>query len=235
MIAKAVRHAREGTLVKVIKTKVRLAANRGPGDAFHGDEASDYEARRVGQAYWDDQQRGAEAIIESYPDGSRVLDVPFGTGRFVDVYQRKSMVVSGLEISDDMIRSARELRGAAMDGYDVRVGDARELPWADDSFDLIVCYRFLSSIISLGDQRIVLKELARVCAGSALLDIAIRDADAPARKRPPKESERSGVELSEAEVVAMLNEAGFEVERIERQYQWLDVAHRCAVVCRVAG
>lgn len=235
MLSKVIRHAREGTLLDVVKTKVRLAANRGPGDAFYGGDAADYEARRVGQEYWDAQQSGAEAIIDSFPDGSRVLDVPFGTGRFVDAYNRKNMSVSGLEISDDMVKSARELRGAAMDGYDVRIGDARHLPWGDDSFDLIVCYRFLSSIISLADQRVVLKELARVCAGSALLDIAIRDADAPPRKRPPKDTERSGVELSEAEVRSMLTEAGFVVERIEPQYQWLDVAHRCAVVCRVAG
>lgn len=231
MLSKIVRHAREGTLVKVARTRLRLMANRGPGDNFYGDRAAGYEAQRRGQQYWDDQQRIAEELIDAVPDGSTVLDVPFGTGRFVEIYNRKDMRVSGLEISDDMIRAARDARGEAMDGYDIRVGDARRLPWPDDTFDLVVCYRFIPSIISVGASRVVLGEIARVCRGTALLDLAIRDPSAPQRTRRVRSSESAGVLLYEDEVREMLAKAGLTVEKIIPQYEWLEHGHRCAVVC----
>lgn len=235
MLGKIMRHAREGTLIEVTRTRLRLMANRGPGDDFYGDRAADYEAKRQGQQYWDDQQRIAEELIAGFPDGAKVLDVPFGTGRFVDVYHRKSMEVSGLEISDDMIQAARDARGEAMAGYDVRVGDARELPWPDDTFDLVVCYRFIPSIISVADARIVLRELARVSRDSVIVDMGIRDAAAPARTKPVSEKERAAVLMTEDEVRAMFVEAGLEVVSIIPQYEWLDDGHRCAMVCRVGS
>lgn len=234
MFAKIYRHALEGTLVKVAKTKLRLVAGRGPGNSFYGDQAADYDTKREGQQYWDDQQRIAEELLAEFPDSISVLDVPFGTGRFVEAYNRKRMQVSGLEISEDMVQAARDRRGDAMEGYDVRVGDARALPWPDNSFDLVMSYRFLSSIISIADQEVVLRELARVTKDAAIMDIAIRDASAAPLKRQPRPSERSGVQLTEEQVRAMLAKAGFKVERIVPQYSWMDEGHRCAIICRVS-
>jgi ubiquinone/menaquinone biosynthesis C-methylase UbiE len=235
MLRKVIRHARNGTLIATAKTKVRLMLNRGPGDDFYGTRAADYEATRAGKQYWDAQQRIAEELIGAFPDGATVLDAPFGTGRFVDVYNRKSMKVSGLEISADMIQSARDLRGDAMAQYDLRVGDARKMPWADETFDLVVSYRFLSSIISIADQRVVLSEIYRVSRDAALLDLGIRDPTTPPLKRRPRRTERSGLSFYEAEVRQMLKDAGFEVEQLTHQYRWMDEGSRYAVLCRKRG
>jgi ubiquinone/menaquinone biosynthesis C-methylase UbiE len=232
VIAKLVRHVRAGTLVSTAKAKLRLMRNRGPGDDFYGDRAAGYEAKRAGQQYWDDQQKIAEELIESFPNGSTVLDVPFGTGRFVDVYNRKAMKVAGLEVSGDMLRSARDLRGDAIEDYDLRVGDARSLPWPDGTFDLVATYRFLPSIISIADQRIVLSEIHRVTRDAALLDVGVRDPEIAPLTRPPRESERSGLSFHEPEVRRMLNDAGFEVEDFIEQYRWMDDGFRYVAVCR---
>lgn len=233
VLSKIVDHARKGDLVKVARTKLRhmTVGNKGAGDTYYGDQAERYEANRVGKQYWDDQQRIAEELIAALPDGLAVLDVPFGTGRFVDAYNRKGMQVSGLEISEDMIASARRLRGKAMDGYDVRVGDARKLPWPDDTFDLVMSFRFLSEIVSVADARAAMAEMARVTRDRAVLDLGIRDQGAPRLDRPPRDTERSGVAFTEDQIAGMLRVAGFEIESITKQYASGD-GHRCAVVCR---
>lgn len=233
VLSKIVDHARKGDLVKVARTKLRhmTVGNRGAGDTYYGDQAERYEANRVGKQYWDDQQEIAEELIAGLPDGLSVLDVPFGTGRFVKAYNRKGWRVSGVEISADMIASARRLRGEAMAGYDVRVGDALELPWPDNTFDLVMSFRFLSEIVSVAEARSAMAEMARVTRDLAILDLGIRDPDAPQLDRLPRDTERSGVAFTEDQMARMLRIAGFEIESITPQYASGD-GHRCAVVCR---
>lgn len=230
---KIVDHVRKGDLLKVARTKLRhmTVGNTGAGDNYYGDQAGDYEANRVGKQYWDDQQRIAEYLIDQLPDGLSVLDVPFGTGRFVDAYNRKGMHVFGLEISADMIASARELRGDAMDGYDVRVGNALDLPWDDNSFDLVMSFRFLSEIISVAESKAAMAEMARVTKDMAILDLGIRDPDAPPLRKLPRDSERAGVSFNEDQMRTMLRDAGFEIESMTPQYT-SGAGHRHAVVCR---
>ena len=231
-LSKVIDHARKGDLVKVARTKLRhmTVGNKGAGDTYYGDQAAAYEENRVGKKYWDDQQKVAKELLESLPDGLSVLDVPFGTGRFVDAYNRKNMQVSGLEISEEMIASAKKLRGDAMDGYDVRVGDARKLPWDENSFDLVMSFRFLSEIISVADARTAMSEMARVTRDKAILDLGIRDPDLPPLRRLPRDTERSGVAFNEPQMREMLRDAGFEIESMTREYASGE-GHRYAVVC----
>lgn len=130
MFAKIVNHARSGTLFKVIRTKVRhtVVGNRGAGDTYYGDKAARYEEERQGQAYWDDQQRISEALIRELSDGLKVLDVPFGTGRFLEVFAEKSFETHGVEISADMVEAARAARPDLMEATTVHIGDATSLP-----------------------------------------------------------------------------------------------------------
>lgn len=232
VLKKLLRHAQDGTLVKVATTKIRhtVLGNRGRGDTYYGDEAAGYEAQREGKAYWDDQQRIAEGLIGELPDSLKVLDVPFGTGRFARTYSEKNFDVIGVEASQAMIDAAHAARGDLLGGWDLRVGDALELPLQDNSVDITVCFRFLSEIISSSDAKVVLAELQRVTKDRALLDLGYREEDAPA-VRPPRDRDRFGVSLTEREVRELLASYGFSTERVVKTYASGD-GFRGVFVCR---
>ncbi len=59
---------------------------------------------------------------------------------------------------------------AALRGADLRIGDARNMPWADDTFALVVTWTVFSSILSETARRAVAAEIVRVLKpGGALL------------------------------------------------------------------
>jgi SAM-dependent methyltransferase len=59
---------------------------------------------------------------------------------------------------------------AALPGADLRVGDARRLPWADGTFALVVTWTVFSSILKDAARRAVADEIVRVLKpGGALL------------------------------------------------------------------
>lgn len=67
----------------------------------------------------------------------RVLDVACGTGNVAITAARRGAVVTGLDITPAMLEDARENAAlAAVEDIDWREGDATDLPFADDTFDV---------------------------------------------------------------------------------------------------
>jgi SAM-dependent methyltransferase len=64
---------------------------------------------------------------------TRVLDVGCGAGRFCRIAADRGARVSGLDATPALVDIARE---RVPDG-DFQVGDMEELPWPDDSFDVV--------------------------------------------------------------------------------------------------
>jgi ubiquinone/menaquinone biosynthesis C-methylase UbiE len=87
-----------------------------------------------------------QKFLSEIPDGSTVLDVPFGTGRFIEFYLKKNMSVYGIDISKDMLDIAREHLGDHYNQCNISVGSAEHLPFENDFFDLLVSCRFLTLI-----------------------------------------------------------------------------------------
>lgn len=232
LASRIVDHLRNKTLMTAAKRKVRYLSRRlpGDGDTYYGDEATLYELQRTNTSEWYAQQRVGEQLISSFPIGSSVLDVPFGTGRFAESYNARQMSVSGLDASDEMLAMAHRLRGDAVKSYDLRVGDARQLPWESNSFDLVVCFRFLNHIVSFGDAKKVLSEFARVTRKTVILDIAFRENQADSRRKPPSDREQAGLRLTLSDVEAMATEAKLEIRTIIEQYKESDAAFY-AIVC----
>jgi SAM-dependent methyltransferase len=83
----------------------------------------------------------------------RILDVGCGTGELTRVLQEESDArIAGLDADPDLLAHVR----AADDRV---VGDATRLPFADDTFDLVVCQALL---INLPDPVAAVEEFARV-------------------------------------------------------------------------
>ena len=114
--------------------------------------------------------RGRRLIVRSeldrltIPAEARVLDAGCGSGRtLVDLVNYGE--VSGLEIDPDAAEFAAS-RGCG----EVKVGRLEELPWDEDSFDLITC---LDVIEHVADDRQALGELRRVSKDGGRLVLTV--------------------------------------------------------------
>jgi SAM-dependent methyltransferase len=71
-------------------------------------------------------------------EGDRVLDVPCGSGRHSALLASAGCKVTGLDISEPLLRKAREDTAASGMSIEYQQGDMRALPWRDQ-FDAAVC------------------------------------------------------------------------------------------------
>ncbi len=86
------------------------------------------------------------------------LEVAIGTGRNLPYYAAGTKL-TGIDISEGMLRRARERADGSGDPVDLRVGDAVSLPFADDSYDTVIATLALCSI---PDHEAAVEEMARV-------------------------------------------------------------------------
>jgi 2-polyprenyl-3-methyl-5-hydroxy-6-metoxy-1,4-benzoquinol methylase len=119
------------------------------------------------QHWW---YRGRRRIIHAeldrlaLPAGAQVLDAGCGSGRTLEELVR-SGEVRGIELDEGAAEVARDR------GYgEVLIGRLEELPYDDESFDLITC---LDVIEHTPDDRVTLRELRRVCKHGGWLLVTV--------------------------------------------------------------
>jgi ubiquinone/menaquinone biosynthesis C-methylase UbiE len=84
-------------------------------------------------------RRQAAQLTEGMPNGA-VLEVAPGPGYFaIEIARLGRFQVTGLDISHTMVEISKENAAAAGVNIEFRQGDATEMPFADGSFDLVVC------------------------------------------------------------------------------------------------
>lgn len=101
-----------------------------------------------------------DRILEMHgvrPSLKPLLDVPCGTGRLRGVLERRGMRYVGTDVSPSMLAEAAAVPDASL----VRA-DAERLPFAEDSFDVVVCCRLLHHLQDEEVLEAVVKELVRV-------------------------------------------------------------------------
>jgi SAM-dependent methyltransferase len=97
------------------------------------------------------------------------LDAACGTGAVALLAARRGANVTGVDLAPVLIERAKEL--AAEQGVDVRfdVGDAEELPYGDDSFDVVSS---TCGVMFAPDHAAVARELARVTRPGGRIGLA---------------------------------------------------------------
>ncbi|PSQ31818.1 SAM-dependent methyltransferase [Halobacteriales archaeon SW_10_68_16] len=114
-------------------------------------------------------ERGRRRAIKrlDLQPGDRILLVGSGTGMDLE-YVPDGVEVAAIDVTPAMVRRT-EHRGERL-GLDVdaRVGDARSLPFADDSFDAVLLHLILSVV---PDPEDVVAETARVLAPDGRVSI----------------------------------------------------------------
>ncbi len=109
--------------------------------------------------------------------GDRCLEIGFGTlGWLPDLlaWGVKESNLSGIELDATRARRAQE----ALPVADLRVGDATDLPWEANTFQLVVASTVFSSVLNAEVRRQIASEVTRVLRpGGALLwyDMAVRN------------------------------------------------------------
>lgn len=91
--------------------------------------------------------------------GATVLDLGCGTGRTTGVLGRMGFDVVGVDVSEPMVRRARSL----YPDIEFEPGDARDLRFADESFDYVLfSFNGLDYVQPEGDRYVALREIWRV-------------------------------------------------------------------------
>jgi ubiquinone/menaquinone biosynthesis C-methylase UbiE len=129
-------------------------------DAFAGKSSRRYDlmARWLMRGVY---RRFAEDIVDATPDGGAVLDVGTGPGvLLVEIgRRRRDLRLIGIDLSPDMVTAAQRNLRAFGERAQARTADVAELPFPDDSFDVIVTS---FSLHHWDDPEAAVPELARV-------------------------------------------------------------------------
>ncbi len=129
--------------------------------AFH-DRASDYEAGYRGRMHHDIAARTAEVALKVEPQPRRVLDVGCGTGLLLRLLAERRPDIeqlAGIDAAEGMISVANATEHDSRISFST--GVAEELPYPDDSFDLVVS---TTSFDHWQDQQAGLTQCFRVLA-----------------------------------------------------------------------
>ena len=102
--------------------------------------------------------------------GERVLDVATGTGWSARLAALRGARVTGLDYSETLIHSAREIAEGQGLHITFDVGDAQALPYADGQFDGVMS---TFGVIFAGDPVLAAHELGRVCRSGGRIALAV--------------------------------------------------------------
>lgn len=73
---------------------------------YFGETAATYDATRTPKATTQKDQARVENYLASLPTGSSVIDIPAGTGRFIQFCVNHRLNYTGVDISPDMLKMA---------------------------------------------------------------------------------------------------------------------------------
>ena len=133
--------------------------------------AAEYLQKRAHLPDWHEETLILGHLISQLPNQLEVLDIPFGTGRFMPLYASKLFRVNGMDISSDMLEIAQTYNRPDIAEFQAITGDATDLPLADSSIDLVVSYRFLGYILTVERAKLAIQELVRITRSYVILQL----------------------------------------------------------------
>lgn len=109
-------------------------------------------ARSPDDAYWEFREHFFELLP---PPEGRAIEIGCGEGRVTRDLRERGYDVVALDASPTLLNAARD----ADPGGEYVLGDAAQLPFEDESFDLAVAY---NSLMDMDDMGAAVDEIARV-------------------------------------------------------------------------
>jgi ubiquinone/menaquinone biosynthesis C-methylase UbiE len=107
-------------------------------------------------------QELAQRIADQIPEGGRVLEVAPGPGYLsIELARLGSFHITGLDLSPDMVRIARDNAARAGLAVEFLEGNSSSLPFPLDTFDFLVCRaafkNFAQPVLALQEMHRVLR------------------------------------------------------------------------------
>ena len=134
-----------------------LEARAARSRSFFDAVGPEWEALRK---VWNDDALRARALLRLVPRGLRALDLGTGTGALAAELARAGVSVIAVDHSPRMLEAARaRLAAEALQGVELRAGEASALPLADGEVDAAFAHMVLQYLPSPAEA---LRELARV-------------------------------------------------------------------------
>jgi len=135
-----------------------------------------YARQRATESQIRTMRSDATRLTEGLSGGARVLEIAPGPGQLaVEIARLGRFAVVGLDISQTFVAIARENAARAGVDIDFRHGDAADIPFAADSFDLVVCQaafkNFAEPVRALDEMHRVLR-----AGGTAVIQDLSKDA-----------------------------------------------------------
>jgi ubiquinone/menaquinone biosynthesis C-methylase UbiE len=129
----------------IVKNSIKYHARSG----YQGETATRYDRKRSKRKKWKREMAALQTLVTQFEPGTSILDIPLGTGRFLEFYNESKHTVYGIDISWDMLLQARD-RVLNLDSNNNRgevclvIGEAEHIPMRDSSIDYVVCIRLLN-------------------------------------------------------------------------------------------
>ena len=153
------------------------------------------------------QQNRATIDALAPPHGASVLEIGFGPGHALEMLatSRPLGLVAGVDHSERMVgRARRRLNGRRGDAaLDLRIGDAGDLPFPDERFDVVFA---VNGFHQWPDPERALAEMAGVLKPGGDLLLSIRDFRVAGRFEPPGKGAATATIAAE-----MLKDLGLQV------------------------
>ena len=146
------------------------------GPEMEGPIARWYARVRGSQSQLEAYRKQASQLTAGLPQGARVLEVAPGPGYLaIEIARLGAFQVTGLDISRTFVAIAAENARQAGVAVEFRQGDVAEMPFANESFDLVVCQAAFKNFTL---PRSALAEMHRVLrsGGTAVIQDMSRDA-----------------------------------------------------------
>jgi SAM-dependent methyltransferase len=139
---------------------------------FYQKEAECYHEKRYhswyGRVFVEIYYQVLNGFVSENSD-AMILDIASGTGHNLPILSRKGTFVVASDITIEMLKDSRKRFGNALQTQ-YTVNNAFELPFRDNSFDIVTSARFLH-LFSLKEQKELIDEMTRVLKPGGMLII----------------------------------------------------------------
>jgi ubiquinone/menaquinone biosynthesis C-methylase UbiE len=139
------------------------------GPEMEGAVARWYAKVRRSGSQIEEYRRQAAELTKGLPEGAAVLEVAPGPGYLaIEMARLGRFQVTGLDISHTFVQIASENARQAGVSVDFQQGDVAVMPFAADSFDLIVCQAAFKNFVHPGSALYEMQRVLRT-GGTALI------------------------------------------------------------------
>lgn len=171
--------------------------------------------------------KGLELDLKRLPARDAALEIGCGPGRLMRPLSRHFREIHGVDVSDEMIRLARERLQDTPNAHPHHGSGSDLALFPDEKFDFVYSYAVFQHIPSKDVVFHYLREARRVLKTGGILRCQLNGLPPQARQYDTW----SGVRITPAEIVAFAREQDFQLlalEQISTQYMWITCRKRPA-------